>query len=75
MQKNIRMKSKLTEMQERIVTTDNSLREMQEEKEDYFKYQQSDKKDLSETERQRQAKQILEELLKKKPRATEQNMY
>ena len=28
MQKNIRMKSKLTEMQERIVTTDNSLREM-----------------------------------------------
>ena len=75
MQKNIRMKSKLTETQERTVTTDNSLREMQEEKEDYFKCQQSDKKDLSEPERQRQAKQILEELLKKKPRATEQNMY
>lgn len=56
MQKNIRMKSKLTETQERIVTTDNSLREMKEEKEEYFKCQQSDKKDLSETERQRQAK-------------------
>ena len=51
MQKIIRMKSKLTETQERIVTTDNSLREMKEEKKEYFKYQQSDKKDLSETER------------------------
>ena len=33
------MKPKLTETQERTVTTDNSVREM-EEKEEYFKYQQ-----------------------------------
>ena len=33
------MKPKLTETQERKVTTDNSVREM-EEKEEYFKYQQ-----------------------------------
>lgn len=39
MQKKSEMKPKLTETQERTVTTDNSVREM-EEKEEYFKYQQ-----------------------------------
>ena len=34
------MKPKLTETQERMVTTDNSVREMKEEKEEYFKYHQ-----------------------------------
>ena len=34
------MKPKLTETQERMVTTDNSVREMKEEKEEDFKYHQ-----------------------------------
>ena len=34
------MKPKLTETQERTVTTDNSVREMEEEQEEYFKHQQ-----------------------------------
>ena len=47
------MEPKLKETQERIVTTDNSLREI-EEKEEHFKYQKStenDKKELRESDR------------------------